>query len=198
VSPIAYFEREARRATAEFKDHQAAMLTTDGNHVTLIEWRKPGTSINSVSFILKGRYLCVIGDLGDAVFAWSEIITPAFLASCDWHYMKGKCQCSPHGSKFESWDDEMAKAWADKAADEFHSEQRDCPEWLTRLSDSNNLKEDFESIAREVYDDTGEAEEARDIANAGMVPDYHYICHYIGLQMALAQLGFGASSRKTP
>jgi len=77
-----------------------------GNHGEVIVWKAPNTNVNSLIYVIFGRYLSVFGDLGDAVYAWSSNINVAFLAGCNVDYFEGKCQASPYGRHFQSWNGE--------------------------------------------------------------------------------------------
>lgn len=91
-----------KRWTEVFKDHVA----TERDGVT--RWAKPGTNIDSLNYIVRGRYLFVYGDLGDAIYAWSQEITLEWVAGCNLDYFAGKCQASPLGRDFREFSEEKA------------------------------------------------------------------------------------------
>ena len=192
-----YLEQEVARWKKEFAQHQATLERDQSgdtvNAPSVITWKKSGTSINSIRFILSGVYLCAIGDLGDAVYQWSERITPQFLGTCEFSYMFGKVKAYPGDTKFRDWDHRVARRWAMNEANDYDTEERNCPAWLSTLSTVTDVESDreaFESAAKEVYDETGDAELASEISDAGFVPDCHAVSHWVGLQMALHQLGY--------
>ena len=186
-----WYKQQAEDARSRFQDHVAT--TTGVENMSLapatIHWAKPGTGTYSCTYIIYRRWLFIAGDIGEAIFEWSEKISPQFLAGCDWHYFLGKCQASPHGRNFESWDNRFAELWMRDRHSEF--DDSEIPEWLASIFNSGGDKDAFESAGREVYDETGDSEEAGDIASAGMVADFHFVLQYEGLQMALKQLGYG-------
>ena len=53
-----------------FKDHKA-VLTNQGN-IEVLDWRKPDTNIFSIRYVFDGFFMYVSGDLGEAVFRFSE------------------------------------------------------------------------------------------------------------------------------
>lgn len=82
-------------------------------------WAKPNTGIYRVDYHCHGRYLIVVGDIGDAVFAWSQNVDWDFLASCSLDYFLSKCQASPSGRDFYQWSgDHMRAILADHLTDD--------------------------------------------------------------------------------
>lgn len=152
----------------------------------VIEWREPGTCINGVRFVMSGSYLCCIGDIGDSVLQWSEVITPRFLATCDFHYWFGKKRAWPGGKDdWKYWNPKVANQYALDQANEF--EDGDTPSWFDAIIDAEGDREQFAEAADLVhYDETEMAVEIRD---AGLVPDCQAIAQWVGLQMALHKLG---------
>jgi len=71
-----------------------------------IVWRQPGTSIYYVVYVIEGCFLIVLGDLGEAVYRWSEKIDWKFLNGLDFSYFHGKCRASPGGVPWEEWSSE--------------------------------------------------------------------------------------------
>jgi len=191
-----YLEEKAALWKKEFAEHQGTLERDQSgdtvNAPSVITWKKPGTSINSIRFIISGVYLCAVGDLGDAVYQWSERITPQFLGTCDFSYMFGKVRAYPGDTKFRDWDNRVAIRWAMNEANDYDTEERKCPAWLAAIAGGTGEldRETFESTAKEVYDETGDAELASEISNAGFVPDCQAIAQWVGLQMALHQLGY--------
>lgn len=99
-------------ATEWFKDHKAEFydIGEDQTHpsctaplIKHLRWKKPGTVIYWIDYIISGHFLCVYGDAGDAIYAWSENLTWEFLKTCDLDYFHGKCQASEAGRDFVQW-----------------------------------------------------------------------------------------------
>lgn len=76
---------------------------------SILKWRRPGTSIYAMTFLIERRHLIVIGDVGDAVYEWSQQLTWPFLARLDLGYFASKCRASPYGASFRTWYPECAK-----------------------------------------------------------------------------------------
>jgi hypothetical protein len=167
--------------TGQFKDHQAKMVTD--YPVLSVEFRKPGTSTNSINFVLWKNTLMVFGDLYEATYMWSQNINLEFLVGCNWHYFHGKCMASPHGRKFESWSEEVAMNFIHNPEDYFEGS-----DWFKELKDSDGDKESFDIAARTAYDDTGDAELASMISEAGMVPDSAFFAHFVAIGLVAKQL----------
>lgn len=178
-----------------FKDHVAVWIDKPAwvdsaaiapTSAMLISWQNPKSWNYGCRFIIHRRWLCIVGDIGEAVFQWSEDLTLDFLAGIDLHYFLGKCQASPEGRKFEQWDGKVAwqinRQWV-----EGEPLDTDLCEYLTEL-DKDSTKEDYEEQAKNCYDDTGDAETASTISDMGVVPSVHAIGMFVGLQMAIAQL----------
>ncbi len=88
-----------------FPDH-VAKADSDEH---MIQWKKPGTGNNSVVYLLHRNLLFVGGDLGSAVYCWSQCITLDFLAGCNLDYFAGKCEASEVGRSFNEWDGDTAE-----------------------------------------------------------------------------------------
>jgi hypothetical protein len=107
----------AERARGWFKHHTAKMerLVVPGRpedtRATRILWLVPGQGAYAVEYIIRGRYLIVLGDLGEAVYAWGTEVTFEWLADMnDVHYFHGKAQASRDGGRYQIWDERAAKA----------------------------------------------------------------------------------------
>ena len=166
-----------------FKDHKATVLL-NRPEVIIIEWRNPTSLAYACRFIIHRQWLCVVGDIGEATFQWSQDITIEFLASLEFNYFLSKCRASNSGVKFEQWD--AAVAYTNIAATQsiYQANSIDELEYINR----NSCRDDYDRAARACYDRTGDAESASSIASAGIAPSVHAIGMFVGLQMAIAQL----------
>jgi hypothetical protein len=182
-----------------FKEHQAVFIArpphgTSGNDVIIINWQNPKSWNYGCRFIIHRRWLIVVGDIGEATYEWSQDLTLEFLASLDFGYFHSKCVASEAGRKFEQWDGKVAynnrqhrlaelKATPKEDASEGDKSEI---ESLEELGDSS--KDEYERVARDYYDEIGDAEGAGAISIMGIVPNSRCIGHFVGLQMAIAQL----------
>ncbi len=138
----------------------------------------------------------MIGDIGEAVFEWSEDLTLDFLASLNFDYFLGKCQASPAGKEFEQWDGRVAAsncAHRIKEIEAQNLEGNEDPATAHELELLSGLgvdsdKDEYNCAAKDYYDETGDAEGASSISDMGVVPSVHAIGMFVGLQMAIAQL----------
>ncbi len=108
-SSIAQIRADRRVAVAErFKDHRAERTLFAGG-VERIYWRKPGTGIDAIMFLVHGPHLIVTGDLGDAIYTrehgWN------FWASCDLDYFASKCVASDTGRLAREWNSDRAELY---------------------------------------------------------------------------------------
>lgn len=186
-----------------FKDHKATQFngvstsatSTVAIPVPLIYWQKPGTWNYGCHFIIHRRWLCVVGDFGEATFEWSEDITLEFLAGLDFGYFLSKCRASATGKACEEWDNKVAERNIEEYIEELNltppDEQSDqikgTMEILSNVGDYSNDYE-LQNASKEIYDSTGDAETAGSISNMGTVPSTHVIGMFVGLQMAIQQL----------
>lgn len=180
-----------------FKEHKAelAYLASDlANGIKLINWQNPKSWNYGCRFIVHRRWLCVVGDIGEATFEWSSDITLEFLAQIDFGYFLSKCRASPEGLKFEDFDNRIAELHrVDRVAelksipeDDHHEDYDEELQVLEEIS--GGWKDEYDAAARDYYDATGDAETAGDISGMGVVPSVHAIGMFVGLQMAIAQL----------
>lgn len=96
----------------EFENHVATysrLALPNGGLMEWLQWKNPNSSNYAIWYVRYGGFLCVFGDAGDAVFQWHEVVSLEFIANCSLDYFEGKCQASPYGRRFRSWDEETAK-----------------------------------------------------------------------------------------
>jgi hypothetical protein len=190
--------RDEKRIRENYKDHiveynKYFKLHENGgvlDEIEVIKWRKPGTCCYYIKYIIDGGFLFVSGDLGEAIYQWSDKINLEFLAKCDIYYFIGKCRASEVGRDFKDWDEERAKevlkeysedhkcfSWKEFEETEGLSNLGSKIDWIGWLNDyhlgeSKVLGEDFWEWA---YD-------------CGDVINIRGIYHKIGLNMAFKQL----------
>jgi len=75
---------------------------------TLI-YRELGTANCYLRYDIIGRNLVVTGDMGSAVYQWSQQFSFEWLAGLEADYFIGKCQASEEGVPFKDWDFELAE-----------------------------------------------------------------------------------------
>lgn len=183
------------------QEHEAEL--GDGSQV--IVFRRPGTSFYSMTFRIQGGYLIVTGDLGEAVYQWSERLTWDFLAGLNFGYFESKCQAHRNGYNARGWDDSVAEyRLAEYLRDAFPEESP--PEGLGVAGAIAGLvgdcvedppighREEWIDWLREYgYDAFGDAwwEWAPSV---GEVPDFQILAHWVGLTAAIAQLNEAPSS----
>ncbi|KKN34690.1 hypothetical protein LCGC14_0791170 [marine sediment metagenome] len=78
-----------------FKDHKAVFTNLD--KITTLEWRKPDTIIFYTRYVFDGYYMYVSGDLGEAVFRFTEEAIPERIARYNLSYFREKLRafCDP-------------------------------------------------------------------------------------------------------
>ncbi len=102
----------------DFRDHVATVSEWQ-DHIgsgTTLEWRKPGTSIYRIVYMMRGGLLICWGDCGEAIYAWggppNGRISPEWLAGLNLEYFAGKCEAwdTQRGQRGMEWDEEKAEA----------------------------------------------------------------------------------------
>lgn len=179
-----YLEQQMRDCAGWFKDHVPCV--TVGPTGCVIRWAKPGTSTYWCDYILHGRFLIVVGDIGEAVYEWSEKVTPQFLRGINFDYMMGKCQASNTGRRDMQWSEEVAACSAKMQA-EGESDDR-LKDRLQTIVEHRGDKEVCEEEASEIYERTGDAEYAYMVSSFGSVPSAQSVGHFVGLKMALEKI----------
>ena len=76
--------------------------------IEVLTWKKPGTGNYMVRYLVSGNTLCVYGDLGEAIYQWSENVTLEWISNLYLSYFKGKCQASEVGRDFREWSQRKA------------------------------------------------------------------------------------------
>lgn len=181
-----------------FKDHTASIIAgslTFETPVLIIGWQKPDTWNYGCRFIIYRRWLCVVGDIGEATFEWNQDITPEFLGSLDFGYFMSKCEASPSGKDFEDWDNNVASrnvqeriAELRQSTDLADEDQRELEVLTEELLWDMTDKDGARLGATDYFENTGDAEGASSLSTMGKVPSVHAIGMFVGLQMAIAQL----------
>lgn len=190
-----HITQQSERCRKEwFKDHRAK-LTTPSVEISVLNWANPKSWNYGCRFIIHRHWLCIVGDIGEATFGWSEDLTLEFLAQIDFGYFLSKCRASPEGRRFEQWDADVLELYRLERLSELKQRagtddeaEEDKAELEVLENNSNCAKDEWDSAVRDYYDETGDAEGASSLASFGDVPSCHAIGMFVGLQMAIAQL----------
>jgi len=97
-----------------FAKHQVIhheIIGSDLGRLEYLRWQEPGTSVFWVDYILKNATLFVSGDIGEAVYIWSQPFSLLGISQCSLDYFHGKCTASEWGRTCEcyEWDSATAK-----------------------------------------------------------------------------------------
>ena len=173
-----------------FEKHRALWSSPES-----IRWQNPESWTFGCIFIIHRRWLTVIGDIGEAVYEWSQDISPHFLLSLDFGYFHRKCCASEVGTRFDMWNSEVASFYLAEKLQDLRAtppgdQSSDYKKELEIIEDlvGNDGKQEFAEAAQNYYDATGDGEGASNISDMGTVPHARCIGHFVGLQMALKQL----------
>lgn len=179
-----FYNREAEKDRKRFADHKA---TWDGR---VLQWAKPDTGIDLITYILHNHYLFVVGDLGDAIFHWAghrdKWITLDLLREISHKHLLQKCLASEVGSDFRAWDNATARDWLDgELTQDLPWVQR---ERLTVLSQTSLDQACFDYTAELLDGDGFDGETTGAVRDAGLAPHPRFVAQYVGLQMAIEQV----------
>jgi hypothetical protein len=177
-----------------FPDHKAAYHGPFdlGIHkdVEYLTWRKEGTICYFVEYWAVFNRLIVSGDIGDAIYAWSDKISLAWVAGCHPHYIHGKCVASEkgRGCDWYDWDrDAVDDAIREAALEEGLSPDdeavREAMDWTSCKQEWTRYLTTFDSAEKLFGCDAWER------AGEGDVLPLRLLGHVEGLKMALTQLG---------
>lgn len=177
--------------TRWFSDHRATLIQNPD--VTIINWSRQGDWTYGCRFLIHRRWLTVVGDIGEAVYAWGQDVSMEFLAGLDFGYFHSKCEASETGRQFEQWAGDVAytniQHWlAQMDADCPPNPDEDPLERLRTIS-KNHPRDEVEEAVRETFNDGGlDSEDASMLYGSGLVPNCRCIGHFVGLKLALTHL----------
>ncbi len=186
--------------------------------IRVIDWHKTNTSIYGIRYIIDRNYLLVTGDVGEAIYQWSQVIDLPFLASCDMSYFVSKCQSSEYGRGGQSWDRDLAenrlnemmweetKEWVLVKSQEISPEElwknqaqknQLINEYLIHMNIDIHPNSDFRHCTDTKEDWHGFLKEHGydffgsdygEFGGIGMTQDIRHVGHWLGLKMAYEQL----------
>jgi hypothetical protein len=196
--------KEAEIIRKWFNDHEAklhAYVEVSGpqrsfiGHAEEVIWRnKSGSSTYGVNYMFSRGTLVVTGDLGDAVYIWHPSIgNISALAGLELHYFSEKCQASPVGRGYKSWDFETAKEGIlyriDDIAEERESSSEELLQEFKQTGGMDSLFHQNEWV-QWLYHSGNRffGTEYWELGEIGFRPDIHCHSHLVGLKMAFEQL----------
>jgi len=186
-----YVKDQSKRCREEwFQNHKATVLLESADQGTIISWQNPDSWNYGCHFIIHRRWLIVVGDIGEAVYEWSQDLTLEFLAGLDFHYFHGKCQASETGRRFTQWSSKSAFKCLDDWLKENYDESGAKSETIEELQSltENSAEDEFKSVCDSVYRNGMDPEICSMFLEAGNVPNCRAIGHFVGLQMAIEYL----------
>lgn len=153
-----------------FANHKATLrdyVDAEGNTITVIDWREPGTGVFAIRYILDRHYLSVTGDAGHAIYRLDEKAELKHLAHDSMEYMFSQLLC------------------ADDSGIEFDSD-------VAVESIRNTIKEFFKNEDTSMYPAIEAAIEAANEAKAIMIGRLDWLCLMINITlMNVLEIGSG-------
>ncbi|WP_438310869.1 hypothetical protein [Sporosarcina sp. FA9] len=181
-----------------FKDHVATVTEHDG--VTILDWRKPGTFMYALRYVMVGNKLFISGDIGDAVYDLTWNATIESFDTVNLSYFTGKLSCNSR-EKYD-FNNSLAQQeikecfidWCD--VDDISDLEEDDKELYDELISATmewSSHEQFSSMGVwTAYNNTDcdwfESEVASSIADCGKELSNVFIAYLLGVQMANEQI----------
>ena len=150
--------------------------------IEIVRCFKPGTGVYWIGYWFSKGTLAVYGDCGNAVYQWHKSIgSLAEVADCNLDYFAEKCQASPFGRGFKTWNRDVAEdrlrefsASMDEPVD---------PELLREALES--LDSEYEwNVFREEHGDEVIGSDSWEHCDIGMTVDIQCRLHLAGLKKA--------------
>ena len=215
MSKINYEEREKMIRTEWFKDHRAVF--SDCGMFKTLEWGNPGTSNYWLRAIISKRTLIIYGDIGDAIYQWSQELDWQWLSGLGLGYFSGKCQASEEGRQYVDWDDEAAQSWLETCfKDEEEQRAADMEEWdedkrkayaekhptmRQRFEDASGAGNLFSQMEWNMFlHDNGHeifGDDLSSVAECGQVIAQRCQAHLIAIKMAVESVSHGLTTVAT-
>lgn len=140
-----------------FKDHQVNIVSN--LPMTVINWRKPDTGIFAVRFVLDKNYMYVSGDIGDAVFRFTQEADIRCIANYNLQYFHEKL--SAFSNPKYDFDEEQARkelqGWRDDTMDKEGKEDKnkfiDDIKQIENIIGESSTVNDFVYSMRDLHND---------------------------------------------
>ena len=173
-----------------FKNHKPTIrhyLCGVSDGITVLDWQEPGTGIFYVRYVFDRNSMYVSGDLGEAVFRFTEIAIPERIARYNLDYFCEKLGafCDPE----RDFSRQKAREYIEERITDYENEKYDKEAYTNLL----NIVEDCESIdayhiALADFDYCRIGNDAWEwISEIGSVIPMRLRSYLIGIQMAVRQ-----------
>ena len=175
---------------SEYNNENTKSSFRDDTIYKLIWGNKNGSNICKIIYIIQLNKLFVTGDLGDAIYIWSDKINFKFLAECDPQYFKSKCRASKFGRNYVEWDDKIASKRIREYAEENEMEETKEP-IIQDLFDNIDTKEEMMHWIENNRDEVDEIfgdNWWEYLPSVGEVIHWECLAHLIGIKMAIKNM----------
>ncbi|MEK6833197.1 MAG: hypothetical protein AABY32_04050 [Nanoarchaeota archaeon] len=165
----------------------------DRNVFEALKWKNPESSIYSIMYLHYFGHLFVSGDLGEAVYQWSENATLEWISTLPISYFASKCQASEEGRGYKIWDAETAKEHIiDYLENDDYDEDKNKKQVLSNIVDDNIFYHlDSERVWCSWLDEYGDdyfGSDCWEYGDIGMVTAPRCVMHLAGLKAAFSWL----------
>ena len=163
-----------------FKNHEAILFQYSPTRERLL-WKNINSGIYSVDYVRYINTLFVTGDIGSAVYRWSNIKNMQWLSTLSLEYFESKCEASEKGKEYTQWNPEKILAFLKKNYNREYSImlQLKIKEYIYSRESFNYWIENYGYNI--MLEWSG-------ICNIGETIHIRCIGHWLGLKMAFEQL----------
>jgi hypothetical protein len=183
------------------------MVNPDGTVLFMLDWRNPKSTINCCCFVIRHSTLMVYGDLGDAVYRWSDVISFQWLAGLGMGYFAEKCLASDTGRGGREWDSELMAERLWQHLMENVPEDQNPAEWAGKLIERergvsvHNVVSLMKAWLRSECDDPHSCgtmlnempelfgSDSWELCDLGYRPSTQVLCHLLSLRYAWQRVG---------
>lgn len=120
-----------------FKEHIATVAQY--GELQVLDWHKPGTNIFRVRYVFDGSKMYVSGDLGEAVFGFSQVVNVPIVAHYSLDYFEEKMRAFTDARRV--FNQEKAKRNLTEYQADYELDKHACKEVLDMIDDCSSVRE---------------------------------------------------------
>lgn len=191
-----YIEQKADQEqdiTRWFKDHKATFTKIKAgwrdrhrHDMTVLDWQEPGTSVYYIRYVFDGCNMYVSGDLGHAVFRFTQKAIPERIAGYSLSYFYEKM--TAYSDSREDFNKTKALEYVDELILDYENDEQEFDreaydEFRRIIDDCTTMREYHYHLASFDYHRLGN-DSWEWISNVGVCTPLRVRAYLIGLQMA--------------
>lgn len=149
--------------------------------ISRLIWANPENRNYRIDYLMFGGTLLVSGDVGEAVYCWSDEINLKFLASCDYAYFASKVRGLDGHFNPRQWDSKACAIATAEFLEENGGPAEDTEGWKDYIHTADEW-------IRFVGDHQGTFDDPSTVSQYGFVPNCRCVGQWMGLRMAYEKL----------